>query len=350
MRAMLLERIADVATEPEPLRLAEVPDPEPTPGELLVRVAACGVCRTDLDEVEGRAPPSVLPRILGHQVVGTVLARGASRGERRATATGVLEVGRRVGIAWIASACGACAFCERGEENLCPEFRGTGRDRDGGYAELVTVREEFALPLPDRFSDAVAAPLLCAGAIGYRSLRLAALGRAGRLGLTGFGASAHLVLQLARQRHPECEIFVFARREEERAFARELGAVWAGDTRDRAPVPLDSIIDTTPAWTPLVEALASLAPGGRLVVNAIRKDDRDKRALLALEYPSHLWLEKEIKSVANVTRRDVAELLELAAVIPLEPSVEELALADANRALREIKAGRIRGAKVLRMA
>ena len=351
MRAMLLERIADLAAEPEPLRLAEVPDPEPAAGELLVRVAACAVCRTDLDEVEGRAPPSALPRILGHQVVGTVVARGEPRGERSATAaTDVLEAGRRVGIAWIASACGACAFCERGEENLCPDFRGTGRDRDGGYAELMTVREEFALPLPDRFSDATAAPLLCAGAIGYRSLRLAALGRAGRLGLTGFGASAHLVLQLARRRHPDCEIFVFARREEERAFARELGAAWAGDTRDRAPALLDAIIDTTPAWTPLVEALASLAPGGRLVVNAIRKDDRDKRALLALEYPSHLWLEKEIKSVANVTRRDVAELLELAASMSLQPSVEELPLASANRALREIKEGRIRGAKVLRIA
>jgi propanol-preferring alcohol dehydrogenase len=251
-----------------------------------------------------------------------------------------------------------CAQCRRGDENLCAEFRATGRDVDGGYAELMTIDERFAHAIPDAFSDAAAAPLLCAGAIGYRSLRLAALDDRRRLlGLTGFGASAHLVLAMAQRLHPGVEVFVFARSEEERAFARELGAVWAGDTAEAPPAPLDAVIDTTPAWRPVVEALRHLAPGGRLVINAIRKEEADKEELLRLDYPSQLWLEKEIKSVANVTRRDVRELLELAAGArtvgaagPLTPAVEELPLEEANRALCDLRVGRIRGAKVLRVS
>ena len=214
----------------------------------------------------------------------------------------------------------------------------------------MTVPEAFAYRIPDTFSDAEAAPLLCAGAIGYRSLRLTGLKDGQNLGLTGFGASAHLVLKMVRHRYPHSRVFVFARAEAERAFARELGAAWAGDTADEAPERLHSIIDTTPAWTPIVEALKNLEPGGRLVINAIRKEDRDKDALLRLDYPAHLWREKEIKSVANVTRADVREFLQLAAEIPLKPEVQEYALEDANRALAEIKAKEIRGAKVLRIA
>ena len=214
----------------------------------------------------------------------------------------------------------------------------------------MAVPEDFAYRIPAVFSDVEAAPLLCAGAIGYRSLRLANLQDGQSLGLTGFGASAHLVLMMARHKYPRSPVFVFARSARERAFALELGAVWAGDTEDESPEKLASIIDTTPVWKAVVEALKNLEPGGRLVVNAIRKEEVDKEYLLRLDYPAHLWLEKEIKSVANVTRADVREFLELAAAIPLRPEVEEFALAEANQALVELKLRQIRGAKVLRVA
>jgi propanol-preferring alcohol dehydrogenase len=214
----------------------------------------------------------------------------------------------------------------------------------------MTVPQAFANAIPDTLTDLEAAPLLCAGAIGFRSLRLAGLEDGQALGLTGFGASAHLVLKLVRHRLPKTPVFVFARSAGERAFARELGATWAGDTSARAPRPLHAIIDTTPAWTPVVEALANLERGGRLIVNAIRKEATDKDALLKLDYPAHLWLEKEIKSVANVTRLDVREFLRLASQIPLRPEIQEYELAEANRALVELKRGEVRGAKVLRVS
>jgi propanol-preferring alcohol dehydrogenase len=236
-----------------------------------------------------------------------------------------------------------------GEENLCSEFRATGRDADGGYAELMTIGENFAFPIPDVFTDSEAAPLLCAGAIGYRSLRLTGIKDGERLGLTGFGASAHLVLKMVRHRYPASEIFVFARSEKERAFAMDLGAAWAGDTCAEPPELLRAVIDTTPAWKPVVEALKRLEPGGRLVINAIRKEETDKDYLLNLDYPEHLWCEKEIKSVANVARQDVAEFIELAAEIPIKPDVQEFSLEEANRALLEVKSGKIRGAKVIRL-
>lgn len=342
MRALILPAITQLADNPEPLRRVELPVPEPGAGELLVRVAACGVCHTELDEIEGRTPPPRLPIVLGHQVVGRVagLGPGANR----------FELDERVGVAWIYSACGACEWCRSGRENLCPLFRATGRDAHGGYAEYMVVREDFAYRIPAAFTDAQAAPLLCAGAIGYRSLRLTGLADGQALGLTGFGASAHLVLKMVRHRYPRTPVFVFSRTPAEQSFARELGAAWAGSTEDTSPVPLDAVIDTTPAWTPVIEALRNLAPGGRLVINAIRKEDRDKDALLRLDYPAHLWLEREIKSVANVTRQDVSEFLALAAEIPILPEVQEYDLEDANRALRELKARQIRGAKVLRIS
>jgi len=341
MRAMVLHALAPLSEHPDPLRLEERPDPEPGPGELLLAVSACGVCHTELDEIEGRTPPPRLPVIPGHEVVGRVIARGAGAAR--------FAEGDRVGVAWIFSACGACARCRAGLENLCDGFVATGRDADGGYATRMVVPESGAHAIPGVFTDAQAAPHLCAGAIGWRSLRLSGLADGQRLGLTGFGASAHLVLKLARHRFPAAEVFVFARSAAERAFARELGAAWAGDTAERAPALLDAIIDTTPAWKPVVEALANLAPGGRLVVNAIRKEDGDRDELLRLEYPAHLWMEKEVKSVANVARRDVAEFLEMAAAIPILPEVTEYPLAEANRALQDLKAGGIRGAKVLSM-
>jgi propanol-preferring alcohol dehydrogenase len=339
---MLLRAVRPLAENPEPLELADWPDPAPARDEILIRVAACGVCHTELDEIEGRTPPSRLPMILGHQVVGRVEARGEAAVR--------FGTGSRVGVGWILSACGVCSYCRRGEENLCKQFRATGRDAPGGYAELMTVPEAFAYAIPEVFSDAEAAPLLCAGAIGLRSLRLTGLENGRNLGLTGFGASGHLVLKLVQHKFPDTRVYVFARSEAERTFARELGAVWAGDAREHAPELQAAIIDTTPAWTPVVQALENLEPGGRLVINAIRKEDLDKPALLGLDYPRHLWLEKEIKSVANVTREDIGEFLRLAAEIPLKPEVQEYPLEQANRALTELRSKSIRGAKVLRMA
>jgi propanol-preferring alcohol dehydrogenase len=336
---MLLTAIGPLHDNPAPLEPADWPEPVPGPGEIVIRVSACGVCHTELDEIEGRMPPPRLPIIPGHQVVGRVEALGAG--------ASLFRPGDRIGVAWIFSACGTCRYCRRGEENLCADYRATGRDAHGGYAERMIVPEAFAHAIPDVFTDSAAAPLLCAGAIGYRSLRLTRLENGQSLGLTGFGASAHLVLKLVRHRFPDSRIFVFARGEGERAFARALGATWAGDTAEPAPELLSAIIDTTPAWTPIVAALRNLEPGGRLVVNAIRKEDADKDALRTLDYPVHLWLEKEIKSVANVTRDDVREFLQLAAEIPLAPEVQEFALTEANQALRELRTGSIRGAKVL---
>ncbi|HYE33951.1 zinc-dependent alcohol dehydrogenase family protein [Methylocaldum sp.] len=341
MKAMILERISKLTENPAPLTLAEWPKPVPRSDELLIKVSACGVCHTELDEIEGRTPPPLLPVILGHQVVGRVHELGSS--------TSGFSVGDRVGVAWIHSACGICPYCRAGNENLCAQFKATGRDVCGGYAEYMAAPAAFVFPIPETFSDVEAAPLLCAGAIGYRSLKLAELKDGENLGLTGFGASAHLVLMMVRHRYPETRVFVFARNPEERVFALELGAAWAGDTDDEPPAKLNAVIDTTPVWKPVVEALKHLAPGGKLVINAIRKEDADKDYLLRLEYPSHLWMEKEIKSVANVARSDVGDFLALAAEIPIRPEVEEYALEDANRALLDLKTHRIRGAKVLRL-
>jgi len=337
MKAMVLKECGALAERRgPPLELAAWPEPEAGPGEIVVRVSACGVCRTELDEIEGRLPPPRLPVVPGHQVVGRVEARGP--GAER------FEPGDRVGVAWIHSACGRCELCARGLENLCPEFVGTGHGADGGAAELATVHEDFAHAIPEGLADAEVAPLLCAGAIGYRSLALTGLEDGQALGLTGFGASAHLVLQLARHRFPASEVFVFARDPGERRFAEELGAAWTGDTGDSAPRALDAVIDTTPAWRPVVEALRNLGPGGRLVINAIRKHDADRGELARLDYG-----ERRIQSVANVTRADVRGLLDLAVEARLAPTVEEYPLEEAGAALTELAGGRIRGAKVLRV-
>ncbi len=339
MEAQELRATVDLRTTSEPLVFCEREIPQPGPGEILVRVRACGVCHTELDEIEGRTPPPRYPVIPGHQVVGRV--------EHCADDAGLHRVGDRVGVAWIFSACGRCDFCTRGLENLCPDFRATGRDADGGYAGFMVVPEKFAIPIPESLDDIHTAPLLCAGAIGYRSLALTGLENGDPLGLTGFGGSGHLVLQLARYRFPDSPIFVFARNPLEQQFARDLGADWAGDTGDTPPRPLQAIIDTTPVWKPVLAALENLRPGGRLVINAIRKEDHDAHLLSLLDYPRHLWLEKEIKSVANVCRSDVSSFLALAAELDIRPRVEVYPLAEANRALYELKTGAVRGAKVL---
>ncbi len=342
MKAMVIQKIAPVLESRQPLAAVEMEPPKISAAEILIQVSACGVCHTELDEIEGRTPPPELPMIPGHEVVGCVVEKGADVDR--------FETGDRVGVAWIYSSCGRCEHCRDGNENLCADFRATGRDAHGGYAEYMKIQQHFAFPIPERFSDVGAAPLLCAGAIGYRSLRLTQLQNGQSLGLTGFGASAHLVLKMLRHQYPDSDVYVFARSPKEREFARELSAVWAGPTEASAPQLLHSIIDTTPAWKPIVEALKNLRPNGRLVINAIRKEENDKEQLLRLQYPEHLWLEKEIKSIANVATRDVAEFLELAAKMDIQPVVQEYALADANRALTELKQGIIQGAKVLRIS
>ena len=335
MRAMVLPRIVSLDDVATPLELAELPAPEPARGEVLIRVSACGVCHTELDEIEGRTAPPRLPVVPGHQVIGRVAGAGPGVGK--------LAVGDRVGVGWIHASSGAP------DENLSPAFRATGRDVDGGYAELMTVGEDYAYRIPDAFTDVQAAPLLCAGAIGYRALNLAGLRDGDLLGLTGFGGSAHVVLQLARHLYPRSRICVFARDAAARAFAAGLGADWTGATNDRSPERLHAIIDTTPAWAPVVEALANLRPGGRLVINAIRKEDADRAVLGELNYADHLWMEKEIKSVANITQHDIRTFLPLAAAAGIRPEVEVYPLEEANRALVELKRSSVRGTKVLRM-
>ena len=333
MKAMVLERLVSLDAESNPLELRDVEDPRPGPGELLLRVRACGVCHTELDEIEGRTAPPVLPIIPGHEVVGEVIELG--EGCRH------FNTGDRVGVGWIHHSDGGS------QENVSGAFTATGRDVNGGYAELMTVPEDYATAIPAGLEDAQAAPLLCAGAIGYRALRLCQLQAGDTLGLTGFGGSAHLVLQTVQHLFPGTRVFVFARDASSRDFALSLGAHWAGATDEKAPESLDAIIDTTPAWKPVVCALANLKPGGRLVINAIRKEDADKTALLELSYHEHLWLEREIKSVANITHQDIAEFLPIAAAIPIHSTVTTYPLAEANSALTSLKHDPVVGAKVL---
>jgi len=341
MRAMRIHRLGPLDESRTPLLLERIETPRPAEAELLIRVHACGVCHTEIDEVEGRTPPPRLPMTPGHQVVGKVVREGP--GCQRQL------LHRRVGVAWIHAACGACSWCLEGRENLCPEFIACGRDAPGGYADYMVVGEDFAHPLPDGLGDLEATPLLCAGAVGYRALRLCQLVNGQSLGLTGFGASGHLVLQMARHLYPDSSVYVFARSPAERAFASELGAAWTGATADCPPQGLDAIIDTTPAWLPVLAAMEALAPGGRLVINAIRKEAGDQDLLAGLDYDRHLWREKSLSTVANVTRQDVTECLRLAAEIPLLPHVTAYSLERANEALLSLKGGTIRGAKVLQL-
>ena len=333
MRAMVLTSSAGFDKSGEPLVMKELPRPVPDVGEVLIRVLVCGVCHTELDEIEGRTPPKKFPVVPGHEIVGRIveLGPGCSR----------FTVGQRVGVGWIHSSNGEA------DENLDNAFKATGRDVDGGYAEYVIVSETYAYAIPDLFSDAEAAPLLCAGAVGFRSLRLTNIIDGQVLGLTGFGGSGHLVLQLAKYLYPKGKVFVFARSETERAFAEELGANWTGDTGESPPEAPHAIIDTTPAWKPVLAALKQLRPGGRLVINAIRKEAADRHLMADISYEDHLWMEKEIKSVANVTHRDIEEFLPIAAEIPLRVEIQTYPLENANQALKDLRAGHVRGAKVL---
>jgi propanol-preferring alcohol dehydrogenase len=338
MKAMVLERVSSV--EERPLKLVDLPKSVPRRGEVLVKVSACGVCHTELDEIEGRMSPSRFPMILGHEVVGRVETLGSGAKKFRE--------GDRVGIAWINWACGKCSFCLKGEENLCDTARWTGKDAPGGYAEYTVVPEDFAYPVPQEFTDVKAAPLLCAGVIGYRALRLSGLEDGRVLGLYGFGASAHIVIQVAKHKYPNGRVFVFTRAHQKghQDLARKLGADWIGATGDTSPEKLDCAIDFTPVGVPAREALRNLQKGGRVVINAIRK----VTPIPELDYTEHLWYEKEVKSVANVTRRDAQEFLPLAAEIPIIPEIQEFKLEEANEALILLKEGKIRGAGVLKIS
>ncbi len=340
MKAMVLKKVAPI--EEKPLELEDWPIPAPGPKQILVKISACGVCHTELDEIEGRLQPR-LPIILGHEIVGRVQGSGSEATK--------FKSGDRVGIGWINYACGKCRFCRQGNENLCSEFQGTGCHANGGYAEYTIISEDFACPIPDRFSCSQAAPLLCAGAIGYRALRLTGLRDGQILGLFGFGASAHIVIQIVKHKYPNSRVFVFTRprQQKHQDLAGKLGADWVGATGDTPPAKLNCAIDFTPAWKPVVEALRVLEKAGRVVINAIRKEERDKETLLKLDYPTHLWLEKELKSVANITRSDARDFLPLAAEIPIIPEVQEFSLEEANRALILLKQGKIQGAGVLKM-
>ncbi|MCX8182016.1 MAG: zinc-dependent alcohol dehydrogenase family protein [Candidatus Methanomethyliaceae archaeon] len=334
MRAMVLKKASPIETNP--LVLEDVPVTQPAGREILLEISACGVCRTELDEIEGRLPTK-LPVIPGHQIVGRIKDLGPDASRYR--------IGQRLGVAWIYRACGLCCFCNRGLENLCDRFMGTGCDADGGYAEYILVHEDFAYPIPDTFEDHEAAPLLCAGAIGYRALKLTGMRDGETIGLFGFGSSAHIQFQLIKYLFPTSRIFVFTRRKGDAPseLAMKMGADWVGETGETPPEKLDCAIDTTPIGSPVKEALRNLEKGGRLVMNLIRKET----PITDLDYASHLWGEREVKSVANITRTDVQEFLEVAAKIPIRPEVKKFRLEEANEALLMLKRGQYRGSGVL---
>ena len=302
--------------------MRSVVDPEPGDGRLLIDVSACGVCRTDLQIMSGDLEMRRSPVVLGHQVVGRVSGTG-----------------ERVGLAWLAGACGHCTYCLSGRENLCELAEFTGWTVDGGYAERVVARSDFVYPLPDVLSDVEAAPLLCAGIIGYRSLRISGIGPGQVLGLFGFGSSAHLAIQVAR--HWGCQVAVFARSAAERELGLQLGAVWAGGYDDQPPVPLDAAVTFAPVGSVVVSALAATAPGGTVAINAIHLD-----RLPEMPY-GELWWERRLASVANFTRADATEFLALAAEIPIRTSFETHPLDDANVALARLARGEVKGAAVL---
>ena len=317
-----------------PLRLVDRDDPEPGDGEIVIGVETCAVCRTDLQLCEGDLDARRLPIVPGHQVVGTVTALGSgSHGEA--------DVGDRVGLAWIASTCGRCRFCLDDRENLCEESRFTGWDVDGGFATAAIARHDFVHRLPDGFDPVASAPLLCGGAIGLRSLRVSGIEPGGRLGLYGFGASATCAIQIAR--HWGCEVHVCTRSPTEQERARALGAAWAGGLDEQPPVPLDAAISFAPVGSVVVEALRAVDKGGVVAINAIHLD-----RIPAFDY-GLLWWERQLRSVANVTRADVAELIALAAEIPIRTTVEEHPLEEANLALRRLAGGEVSGAAVLTM-
>ena len=333
MQAMLLEQDADVTTNP--LNMCDMPLPEPGPGQVRVKLHVCGVCRTDLHVVEGELPPSTRPIIPGHEAVGII--------ERLGSGVTQVKEGDRVGIAWLQATCQACEFCRAGRENLCSQARFTGYHVHGGYAEYALVSEHFAYPIPSLFSDEEAAPLLCAGIIGYRALRRSRVEPGQRLGLYGFGASAHITIQIAR--HWGCSVYVCSLREEHRALARQLGAVWVGEAADMPPETLHSAILFAPAGELVPPALRALEKGGTLALAGIYMTP-----IPSLDYTRELFQERTVQSVTANTRQDGLDLFQEAAAIPIRTHTIPFPLEHANTALQQLKAGAIQGAAVLRIS
>ena len=330
MKAVVLSKPAPIDTSP--LQFRDVPIPEPAPNEIRVRVQACGICRTDLHVVEGELAPQVEHIVPGHQVVGVV--------DRIGSAAARFKEGDRVGIAWLRSTCGSCRYCQAGNENLCPQARFTGYHANGGYAEYAVVREDFAYTLPANLSAAEATPLLCAGIIGYRALRRADMRPGCRLGLYGFGSSAHIAIQVAR--HLGCIVYVMTRDERHQQLARQLGAAWAGDADAMPPEKLDSAVLFAPVGHLVRPALEALDQGGTLALAGIYLTD-----IPSLNYERHLFHEKTLRSVTANTRRDGEELLRIAAEIPIRPQTTSFPLEDANGALLQLKRDGIQGSGVL---
>ncbi|MFZ0547760.1 MAG: zinc-dependent alcohol dehydrogenase family protein [Candidatus Promineifilaceae bacterium] len=315
----------------DPLSNVDVPIPEPGVGQIRVRVLICGVCHTDLHTVEGDLELPRLPVIPGHQIVALVDKLGPEANRFR--------IGDRVGIAWLNWACGECHYCRNGLENLCPNARFTGLHSDGGYAQYTVVSQDFAFPIPEQFSDTAAAPLLCAGIVGYRALRLSNIKPGQNLGLYGFGASAHLVIQVAR--HWDCKVYVFTRSKHHRQLAEELGAVWTGSAEDECPAPLDGSVIFAPVGWIVPLALGHLRPGGTLAINAIHMSP-----IPEMDY-NLIYGERTLRSVANFTRQDAREFLQLAAEIPIHTETESFALSQANEVLQKLKKSEIRASAVL---
>lgn len=333
MKALILKEPRPI--DDKPLVMAEIAKPTPGAKEIRLRILACGICHTDLHIVEGELPSKKLPIVPGHQIVGIVDAAG-----KKVTR---FRVEDKVGVAWLNSTCGKCQFCLKGKENLCEKAQFTGYDVDGGYAEYVVVSEDFAYLIPKGFSNLEAAPLLCAGVISFRALRLSEIDKGGRLGLFGFGASAHIVIQIAK--YWGCQVYIFTRSEEHRKLAKELGADWTGRAEDKPPAKLQSAIIFAPAGKLVLDALRVLEKGGTLALAGIYMSP-----IPEMDYRKHLYYEKTVRSVANSTRKDAEDLIKLAARIPIHTEVQEFALEEANQALLLLKRGKIQGAGVLRVS
>jgi len=336
MKAVILK--APAPAEEKPLKPANLPEPKPEQNQILIKVSVCGACHTDLDEAEGRLTPTISPIVPGHQVVGYVAEKGKDVTK--------FNIGDRVGVTWLYWACGECSFCKSGQENLCNNAKWTGKDAHGGYAEFMTIGQNFAYRIPDTFSDAQAAPLLCAGVIGYRTFKLADVKQGQITGLFGFGASAHIVIQIIKHKFPDNPVFVFTKTDEHAELAKSLGAEWTGKSTDVPPQKITKAMDFTPVGECTRDALNVLDKRGRLVINAIRKET----PIPPLDYAKYLWHEKEIKSVANVTKQDAEEFLPLAAKIPISVTIEQFPLNEANEVLIKIKHSRVRAAAVLNIS
>ncbi|PLX68713.1 MAG: alcohol dehydrogenase [Denitrovibrio sp.] len=339
MKAMVLSGVTDLIINSKPLSEADITTPTPTKNQVLIRISASGASHIELEEIEGKNMPSVLPIIPGHQAVGMVEDKGEDVTK--------LEIGDRVGVSWIFSSCGTCDFCLRGDENLCDEFKATGLDADGTYAEFIVIDEDHAYPIPDSLNNNAVIPLLFAGAIGYRSLRFSSIESGQKLGLSGFGMTAMIILKLLANKTPGVQVFVFSRSEAEQEAAKNAGAFWTGAIDADSPEKLDVIIDTTPIWSPVVKALENLKKGGKLIINETEKDDQDRDALLKLTFHKHLSFEKEIKTITNISRTDVINILDMASTMDLQLEYEEYNLSDANRAINDLKNGKMNGSKIL---